>query len=199
MSVTAIEVTVTLPVFFTTKEYETVSPALDTVVGDADFDTVRAGAAVAVTVADEAAEVTWAPPGVVPEAVAESAIDPLSISAWVAVYDAVHVVEAPGARVVTGQVTVTAVAGAVAESVTEIADTVTLPVFVTRKEYDTVWPAAVTVAGEADFTTVSAGAAVAVTVAVEGVDVTAVPPGVTPDAVAESLIDPASTSACVAT
>ena len=53
--------------------------------------------------------------------------------------------------------------------------------------------------GEADFVTVNAGAGVAVTVADDAVEVTGVPAGEVPDAVAESLIDPASISACVAT
>ena len=45
-----------------------------------------------------------------------------------------QVVDAPGARVVTGQVTVTAVAGEVAVSVTDTPETVTFPVFDTTKE-----------------------------------------------------------------
>ncbi len=108
-----------------------------TVVGLAVLTMVSAGAAVAVTVAVDAGEVTVAPAGVFPAAVAESLIDPASTSACVAVYDAVHVVDAPGANVVTGHDTVTAVAGAVAVSVTTTEDTVTFPVFVTAKEYDT--------------------------------------------------------------
>jgi hypothetical protein len=44
---------VTLPVFFTMNEYVTVEPAFVTVVGDADFTSVNAGAGVAVTVAVE--------------------------------------------------------------------------------------------------------------------------------------------------
>ena len=134
VSVTARDDTVTFPVFVTTNEYEMLWPAAVTDVGDADFTTVSAGAAVAVTVAVDAGEVTVAPAGVFPAAVAESLIDPASTSACVAVYDAVHVVVAPGARVVVGQVTVTAVAGAVAVSVTTTEDTVTFPVFVTAKE-----------------------------------------------------------------
>ena len=47
--------------------------------------------------------------------------------------------------------------------------------------------------------TVNAAAGVAVTVAAEVFDVTAVPAGDVPVAWAESLIDPASSSACVAT
>ena len=105
-----------------------------TVVGDADLTTVRAGAAVAVTVADDGFEVMVAPRGLSADAVAESTIEPLSISAWVATYVPVHVVDASGARVVTGQVTVTDVAGAVAVSVTPSRVAVTFPVFVTANE-----------------------------------------------------------------
>ncbi len=52
-------------------------------VGDADLASTSAGPAVAVTVAVELGEATVPPPGVVPEAVAELVIDPLSISPWV--------------------------------------------------------------------------------------------------------------------
>ena len=75
----------TLPVFVTRKEYDTVCPALVSAVGDADFSRVNAGLGAAVTVADEDAEVTGDPVGGVPEAVAESTISPASTSAWVAV------------------------------------------------------------------------------------------------------------------
>ena len=62
-------------------------------------------------------------------------IDPASTSAWVTVYDAVHVVLAAGANVVTGHDTVSSgPAGAVNVSVTVIPVTVTLPVFVTTNE-----------------------------------------------------------------
>ena len=57
---------------------------------------------------------------------------------------------------------------------------------------------AVTVVGFAVLTTVSAGAAVAVTVATDGGDVTAVPVGGVPEAVAEFVMLPASRSAAVA-
>lgn len=50
-----------------------------------------------------------------------------------------------------------------------------------------------------DLVKVSAGAGVAVTVALEGEDVTAVPSCVLPETVAVLRIDPASTSAWVAT
>ena len=59
-------------------------------------------------------------------------------------------------------------------------------------------PAWVKVVGEADFTTVSAGDAAAVAVAVDAAEVvTAVVPGAVPRAVALLVTWPASTSACV--
>ncbi len=76
----------------------------------------------------ESVAVTADPVGGVPEAVAVLTTWPASTSACFSVYVAVHVVEAPGARVVTGQVTVPTFA-----SVTFTACRVTLPVFVTRK------------------------------------------------------------------
>jgi hypothetical protein len=60
-----------------------------------------------------------------------------------------------------------------------------------------VWPAVVTVVGEAVFSTASPGDAGAVTVAVDGSEVTAGPDGGVPDAVAVFVIEPASMSACV--
>ena len=50
--------------------------------------------------------VTGAPVGGVPATVAVLSTTSASTSAWVSVYVAVQVVEAPGASVVTGQVTV---------------------------------------------------------------------------------------------
>jgi hypothetical protein len=112
----------------------------------------------------------------------------------------VHVVEAPGARVVTGQVIAPRVSPAdapVKVSFTVNPVNVTFPVFVARNEYFTVAPAAVTVVGAADFVNVNAGVAAAVTVAVDAGDVTAAPVGGVPETVAELLIDPLSTSFCV--
>src|ERR1700758_1753731 len=74
---------------------------------------------------------------------------------------------------------------------------VTLPVLVTANEYGTLWPACVTDAAVVDFTTVIPGAAGAGTDAADGAEVTAGPDGGVPDAVAESLTLPLSTSACV--
>jgi hypothetical protein len=73
----------------------------------------------------------------VPCATAESFTDPLSRSAWVTVYVAVHVWLAPGTRVDTGHVgpDVNADAGATWVSVTPTFDIVTFPVLVTTKLY----------------------------------------------------------------
>jgi hypothetical protein len=84
-SATARLLTVTLPLLVTAKEYVTLSPALATEVGLADFTRVSAAAGAAVTVAVEAVEVTAAPTGGVPVAVAELLMTPLSMSAWVTV------------------------------------------------------------------------------------------------------------------
>ncbi|MEU8385209.1 hypothetical protein [Streptosporangium sp. NPDC048865] len=58
-------------------------------------------------------------------------------------------------------------------------------------------PAAATVLGEAVFNSSRLGAGGAVTVAVDGSDVTAGPAGGVPEALAVFTIDPASMSACV--
>ncbi len=103
--------------------------------------TVRAAAGVAVTVAVDGGDVTVPPDGSVPDTVAELVICPLSTSAWVTVYDAVHVVEAPGARVVVGQVIAPSVSPADAPvnvSATDRPVTVTFPVLVAKKLYVTV-------------------------------------------------------------
>ncbi len=122
------------PLFVTTKEYATVSPALVTSVGEAVLTRVSSLVAALVTVAVDGSVVSGAPVGSVPLATALSTTVPWSMSSWVTVYDAVHVVALPGASSVTGQVTVTAVAGAVAVSVTLRLEIVTLPVLVTWKE-----------------------------------------------------------------
>ena len=70
----------------------------------ADFVTVMPGVRVAVTVAESVGgdrrTDRWRA-----EAVAVLAIVPASTSAWVTVYEAVQVVDAPGARVAAAQVT----------------------------------------------------------------------------------------------
>jgi hypothetical protein len=85
VSVTLTPVSVLLPVLVTTKEYVTTWPAAVTVDGIAVFNSARLDAAVAVTVADEAFEVTAGPTGGVPVAVAVFVMEPASMSAWVTV------------------------------------------------------------------------------------------------------------------
>ncbi|MFF3443345.1 hypothetical protein [Streptosporangium sp. NPDC002721] len=60
-------------------------------------------------------------------------------------------------------------------------------------------PSAVVVLGDAVFCSARLGAAVMVTVAVDGADATAGPTGGVPDATAVFTTDPAFTSACVVT
>ncbi len=95
---------------------------------------VRPGLAAIVTVALLAGELTVVWFGVVALAVAWLTIRPASTSAWVTVYVAVHVVLAPGARVVTGQTGAasSAPAGASIALVTATPVRVTLPVLATR-------------------------------------------------------------------
>jgi hypothetical protein len=170
-----------------------------TVVVDAVFSMVSAGVCVAVTVTwvDVAVTGVVEPAGTA-DAVAVSLIVPLSRSACVTEYVPLQVTEAVGASVPDGQVMVAAVAGETALSTTVGVATVTLPVFVTTTEYVMVWPTAFTVVGEALFVTEIEGDCVAVTVTWDDVAVTGVVEvtGVA-DAVAVSLIEPVSMSACV--
>ncbi|MFF3443348.1 hypothetical protein [Streptosporangium sp. NPDC002721] len=62
-----------------------------------------------------------------------------------------------------------------------------------------VCPAASTAEGKAVFSSDSSGSGAAITVTVDGSEVTAGPTGGVPDAVAVFTIEPASTSACVTT
>jgi hypothetical protein len=107
-----------------------------------DFTTVIAPVCVTATVAEDGGESTGVGVGSagvtggVPWLIAVSLTDPLSRSACVTVYVAVHVVDAAGANVVTGQLIAdrfAATDGATCTSVTFTDDNVTLPVFVTRK------------------------------------------------------------------
>ena len=66
--------------------------------GDADFTIEIDGAGVAVTLVDDGRDVTTAPVGEVPTAVAVFVILPASTSACVATYVAVQVTDAPGAN-----------------------------------------------------------------------------------------------------
>ena len=141
-----------------------------------DFTTVTNGPGEAVTVAFDGDDVTGDPVGGVPVAVAVFVTIPASTSACVTAYDAVHVTDPPIARltppfamfvgphVITPNVPVP-------ENATSFTVTLlnaTLPVLVTRKLYVTAAPAAPTVAGFADFTTVNAGAGVTGMTTVDG-------------------------------
>ena len=85
-SVIAMPVTVTLPVLVTWNVYVTTSPAADTVVGLADFESVNAAVCVAGTVTDDGGDTGGVTPaGGVPVAVAVLAIEPASMSACVTV------------------------------------------------------------------------------------------------------------------
>jgi hypothetical protein len=148
-------------------------PAAVTVVGDADFVTVMPFDWVTPTVAIEAFEVVVVPFGALPVPVPVSVIEPLSMSACVTVYVAVQVTDAPGANVIDPFVwpgpqlngdRLASSEGADCTSLTPMFVSVTLPEFVTWKEYVTVWFAAVTVVGDAVFSMVSAAFCVAVTV-----------------------------------
>ncbi|MFF3443337.1 hypothetical protein [Streptosporangium sp. NPDC002721] len=110
-----------------------VRPADVTTLGDAVFSNARPGAAVMVTVAVDAADVTAGPVGGVPEATAVFTIEPASMSACVVTYVLVHVVDACGASVVTGHV----IADGVPVPENDVSTTLTpvnvvLPVLVTR-------------------------------------------------------------------
>ena len=158
--------------------------------GDAVFAIVIDGLLVKVTVA-VSSSVTVAPAGDVPAAVAVLTIDPASTSAWVTVYVAAHVVDAPGASVAAGHVIADRPGSG---SVTPTALNVTLPVFVTTNEYVTTLPTPGT--GVADLASAIDGVSTTVTAA-DAVSVTSTPPGEVPVTVAVFAIEPASRSACV--
>jgi hypothetical protein len=130
-------------------------------------------------VVTESVAVTAAPLGGFADAPAVLTTFPASTSDCFSVYVAVHVVAAPGASCVTGQVTVPTV-----PSLTETPVRVTLPVFVTRNVYGMVAPAALPEAVPAVFLTVTLGVE-ATGVVIESAAVTAAPVGGLADAVAE--------------
>ena len=128
-------VNVTLPVLVTTNEYEIGTPALPAVVGVTDFTNDNDGAGGIVTTAVDGGDVTGGPVGGVPVAVAVFVTNPACASACVNTYDAVHVVLAPGARVVTGHT----IADNVPVPVNTLSlitrlDNVTFPVLVAKNE-----------------------------------------------------------------
>ena len=118
---------------------------------------------------------------------------------------AVQVTDVPGARLaaVSGQLTGESVPVPVkSPSLTVTSLRVTLPVFVTRKEYVISWSTARSfmAASSAVFTTVMPGVGSMVTMTVDGGETGGgVLPGGVPVPVAVLLMDPASTSAWVAT
>ena len=92
------------------------------------------------TITVDLADATGCPVGMRAFTVAALKTPPLFRSAWVTVYVAVHVVDAPGANVVTGQVIADSDPfndGATCVSVTVRLLIVTFPVFVTAKLYGT--------------------------------------------------------------
>jgi hypothetical protein len=189
-SVTLTADNVTLPVFVIRNVY----PIVDPTVFPDGVPACLSKAIVLVRVIGVVVEsVAWgvAPFGAVPWAVAVLLTCPRFTSAWVSVYVAVHVRDAPGASAPPGQVTVPTFG-----SVTLTADNVTLPVFVTRNVYPIVDPTVFPDGVPACLSNVI------VLVRVIGVDVlsvavTAAPVGGVPDAVAVLSTTPAFTSAWV--
>ena len=181
---------VTFPVFFTTKAYAIVEPAVLPVGVPACLSSVIAGERVIVLLVELVAD-TAAPVGGVPDALAVLFTTPASTSACVSRYVFVHVVDTPGASCVTGHVTVPTFG-----SLTPTLVNVTLPVFFTTNEYAIVEPADIPDGAPADLTSVIAGDRVIVALA-ELVADTADPEGGVPAALAVLFTTPASTSACV--
>ncbi len=159
-----------MPVFVTMNEYWKVEPAVFPLGVPATLSRVSDGAEV-IGVSVESVPVTGGPVGGFAPTPALLATWPLSTSACVSVYVAVHVVVAFGASVATGQLTVPTVA-----SVTETEVSVTLPVFVTTKLYAMVAPAALPDGVPACLSTVTEGVRV-IGVVTELVAVTAVAGG----------------------
>jgi hypothetical protein len=188
---------VTLPVFVSTIEYVTVSPAF---VGFGDdvwvLTTVNDGAAtIGVTTGAELTGVTGEPPGLFADPDAVFVTDPAFTSACVTVCDAGHVIEAPGASVAgTAGTHVPIVALA---SVTLTFDRVTLPVFVSTIEYVIVSPAFVGIAVDVWVLTTEKPGAGVIGVDTESASDTAAPTGGVPDPFAVFDTEPAFTSVCV--
>ena len=192
LSLTAGLVTVTFPMFFTKNTYAIVEPAVAPVGVPACLSNEIAGDRVTGETT-ELVTVTTEPDGDVPAAVAVLFTVPASTSACVNAYTFVHVIDAAGASVPTGQLT-----GPTFGSLTPTLVNVTLPVFFTTNEYPIVEPADIPDGAPADFVNVIAGDRVT-GVTTELVAVTAAPVGGFPDAVAVLFTVPASTSAWVRT
>ena len=135
---------VTVPVFLTRNDQVILSPRLVlpsplTSVTAADLVSCSALVCTTGVEVEELLEVTVAAAGLLAVAVAVLLTTPVSTSGWVIVYAAeVQVVDAPGARVVTGQVIAPALA-----SVTAVVLSVTVPVFLTRNDQAIVSPRSV--------------------------------------------------------
>ena len=203
-SVMVTDVRVTLPVLVTANENVWVSPS-DAPVGAVSVVIATDLVSVMVLVwsigvaVDELLEATAGPLGGVAVADAVLMIDPAFTSAWVMVRVAVHVVEAPGANVVAGQVMADrpGIGSLMLRPVS-----VTLPVLVTANEKVCVSPSdapvgAVSVVNADDLANDSAGVWVIGVLVDDGAEVTSGPDGGVPFAVAVLLIDPALTSAWV--
>ena len=135
-SVTVTDVTVTLPVLVTTKEYGIASLVAVNEALAVDLTTDRRGVWTPFTVTVfDATGVIVEPLGAVPATLAVFTTEPLLRSARVAVREAVHDMVAPGASVVTGH-TISATFG----SVITIDDMVTFPVFSTTNVYEITSP-----------------------------------------------------------
>ncbi len=198
VSTTATLVSLTLPLFVTTKLYVTVVPAVDTVAGLAVFAIVRLGAWTADTAAMAGTAVAVVPLGVIADAVLTSLSEPACRSAAVTVCFVVQVIEAPGASdAEPGAQVGVATAPDEVVSVTAALRKVTLPVLVTTVEYVTTSPTAETVARSADLVIVSFGDCAAVTAVVTGGAAMGFDEESTPVAVAESSTEALFTSAWV--
>ena len=135
-SATATAVKVTFPVFVRANENVCVSPndapvGARSVVNATDFVNDSVLVCTIDVEVDDGEEVTSGPEGGVPVAVAVLLMAPALTSDWVIVRVAVQMTDAPGARVVDGQLMVDR---PVSGSTTLTDVSVTLPVFVTAKE-----------------------------------------------------------------
>ena len=139
----------------------------------------------------ELVEVTVTAAGETPDAVAVLTSVPASTSAWVSVYAFVHVVEAPGSRLVTGQVTVPTIG-----SLTPTDVRGRLPLFRTTNVYVTVEPTVLPDREPADLVRLIFGLGGIVTVLVS-LAVSAGPVGGLAVTLAVLTTDPLVTSACV--
>ena len=189
-SETATAVTVTAPEFVTTKVYGIVDPTVAPDGVPACLSSVTDASGLIETSVESVA-FTTTPVGDCAATEAVLATCPLSASAWVSVYVAVHVVCVPGASVVAGQVIVPTTG-----SVTVTACRVTLPVLATTNVYGIVAPAALPLGVPTCLSSATDGDA-AIRMSVESEPPTAGPDGGVAETDAVLARWPASTSACV--